>query len=205
MVAQPLAFSITFVALFALSFAFLAAVDALPEPTDAPVYQDGTETPAVADTTPAYTAPADAEVPLRVVARSIGLDAPVANPATTDIEALDQELLHSTVRYPTSAMLGVEGTVLLFGHSSYLPVVRNQAYKFFNDVQFLHKGDIVSVYSGTAEYRYAVTSVRLANATEDVVEMPSDGKYLTLVTCDTFGSKSNRFVVETEFVGSYPL
>jgi len=47
--------------------------------------------------------------------------------------------------------------------------------------------------------------VRLANAEEDVVQLPSNGKYLALVTCDNFGTKSDRYVVEAELVAAYAL
>ena len=142
---------------------------------------------------------------MRIVAKSIGLDKTVANPESTDVDVLDGFLLKGTVRYPTSALLGTSGTVLIFGHSSYLPIVNNQNFKAFNGIQNLKVGETVSVYSATAEYRYAVTSVRLANATEDVIELPATGKFLTLVTCDSFGKKTDRFVVMAEFKGAYTL
>jgi LPXTG-site transpeptidase (sortase) family protein len=196
MAKQSASFALTFVALFALTFTFLAMVDALPEPLP----QNPSEQ------TPARTSDVlTPEQPIRIVAKSIGMDNTVLNPTSTDVEVLDSALLNGTVRYPQSALLGVDGTVLIFGHSSYLPIVRNQNYKAFNGIQRLKVGATVSVYSGTAEYRYTVTSVRLANATEDVVELPSDGKYLTLVTCDSFGKKSARFVVTAEFAGAYAL
>ena len=144
-------------------------------------------------------------LPVRIVAKSIGLDKTVANPDATDVETLDKALQGGTVRYPTSARLGEEGTVLIFGHSSYLPVVRNQNYKAFNGIQKLKEGETVSIYSATTEYRYAVKSVRLANATEDVIELPATGKFLTLVTCDSFGKKTDRYVVTAEFAGAYSL
>ena len=108
-------------------------------------------------------------------------------------------------RCATRPRLGEEGTVLIFGHSSYLPIVRNQNYKAFNGIQKLKVGETVSVYSATAEYRYTVTGVRLANATEDVIELPSTGKFLTLVTCDSFGTKSDRFVVTAQFQAAYTI
>jgi LPXTG-site transpeptidase (sortase) family protein len=72
-------------------------------------------------------------------------------------------------------------------------------------IQNLKKGETVSVYSGTTEYRYAVTGVRIADATEDVVELPATGKHLVLVTCDSFSKKTNRFVVTADLVGTYSL
>jgi LPXTG-site transpeptidase (sortase) family protein len=84
-------------------------------------------------------------------------------------------------------------------------VIHNQAYKAFKGIQNLEKGDMVSVYSATTEYRYSVETVSIANADEDVVELRQNGKYLTLVTCDTFAKKSDRFVVTAKLVGTYKL
>jgi LPXTG-site transpeptidase (sortase) family protein len=196
-----LRFAITFMALFGLMYVFLAGVDALPEPlkhetvlTQADTTVEDTYTPAVVTV---------GETPIRIVAKSIGMDNQILNPSSTNIATLDEALLNGVVRYPESGMLGVNGTVLLFGHSSYLPVVRNQNYKAFNGIQKLKKGEIVSVYAGSAEYRYTVTSVRQANAQEDTVALPADDQYLALVTCDTFGQKSDRFVVVAKLQGVY--
>ena len=205
MAKQSTTFALTFVALFALAFVFLAGVDALPEPL-------GSQSPSqkvqgLGSPQPDHFAQdsASAELPVRIVAKSIGLDKTIANPSSTDVEVLDAALQGGTVRYPTSARLGEEGTGLIFGHSSYLPIVRNQNYKAFNGIQKLKAGETVSVYSGAAEYRYTVTGVRLANATEDVIELPATGKFLTLVTCDSFGKKTDRFVVTAKFEGAYTL
>ena len=196
---QSTAFALTFVALFALSFVFLAGLDMLPEPIRSNVASSGTEPSQIIQTNTSL------ELPVRIVAKTIGLDKIVANPDATDVETLDKALLDGTVRYPTSAKLGEEGTVLIFGHSSYLPIVHNQNYKAFNGIQNLKEGATVSVYSATTEYRYAVKSVRLANATEDIIELPATGKFLTLVTCDSFGKKTDRYVVTAELQGSFTI
>jgi LPXTG-site transpeptidase (sortase) family protein len=188
---RPKSFAVVFIVLFFLTVTFLASVDALPEPAVAVISPIGAQIPQGL-----------ADEPVRVVATSVGLDVTVENPSSSDITILDEALLRGAVRYPTSAKLGVDGTVLLFGHSSYLPVVYNQAYKAFNNIQDLKTGERISVYSSDAEYRYKVTSVRLADASEDVIELPADGRYLTLVTCDSFGRKTSRFVVTAEFEGA---
>jgi LPXTG-site transpeptidase (sortase) family protein len=195
---RALAFALTFVVLFGLCYLFLAMVDALPNP---PATQDSAQS----TDTPQDVAPGTAELPVRVVAKDVGLDTKVVNPESTDIDTLNKAVDEAAMRYPGAAKLGEQGTVLLFGHSSYLPIVHNQVYKTFNGIQNLKNGQVISVYSGTTEYRYAVTGVRLANATEDVVELPSDGKHLTLVTCDSFGTKSDRYIVTADFAGSYAL
>jgi LPXTG-site transpeptidase (sortase) family protein len=99
--------------------------------------------------------------------------------------------------------------VLLAGHSSSIPIVRNQNYKAFNNIEDLKRGSVISVYSGEHEYRYSVTGVRLADASqsdEAIVELPTNGKFLKLITCDnSFATKTHRFVVTAEFVEAHPL
>ena len=198
---RPAAFAVAFLAFFFIAYGFLAAVGATPDPL--PVATS--DTPA---TNAVATTPQTPEAPVRVVAKDINLDVNVVNPTTTDVDQLDQELTKGAVHYPTSAELGVNGTVLLFGHSSYLPVVYHQYYKTFDGIQNLKTGQIISVYSGTTEYRYAVTGVRVADSTDaasNQIPLLSDNKYLTLVTCDSFAAKSNRFIVTASYVGAYQV
>ncbi|OGC88283.1 hypothetical protein A3D70_01075 [Candidatus Adlerbacteria bacterium RIFCSPHIGHO2_02_FULL_54_18] len=213
MLERPIAFSLTFMVLFALSCAFLAVVDALPEPKK--THASGAT--ASREARPPVVAGLSASpqvlpgLPVRIIAPTIGLDMPVSNPSSTSVEALDQALLSGTVRYPASALLGQEGGVLIVGHSSYLPVVHNQNFKAFNHIKELKEGDDVSVYSAEAEYHYRVVGVRLgkalASTPQDVVKLPDsgNGKYLVMVTCDSFGAKSDRYIVTAEFVGVYAL
>ena len=190
------AFVFTFTALFGLTFIFLSAVDALPEPT---LVTPIPESPSVKETGPSVIP----EDPIRVTASEIKLDVTVENRTSTDLDVLNAALLKGAIRYPTSAQLGTKGTVVLLGHSTSLLIVRNQAYKAFNDIQELEVGDTISVYSGTREYRYSVTGVETANATVDTILMPEDGMYLKLVTCNTLGEKEDRFIVSAIFEGVY--
>lgn len=194
-------YMLAFICMFLLCVAFLAASDALPERLPN-VYED---VPALFGDEPvAEEEIQNPENPIRVVAKSVGLDVTVSNPESTSVAALDAALLKGAIRYPTSAQLGINGTVVLFGHSSGLPVVHNRNFKAFNGIQNLKDGNIISVYSAGMEYRYAVTGVRLANSQEDVVELQSNGKFLTLVTCNnSFATKTSRYVVTAEFVEAY--
>src|SRR3989344_3478907 len=106
MAKQSTTFALTFVALFALAFMFLAGVDMLPEPVSS---QSLSQPDHFAQDS------ASPEMPVRIVAKSIGLDKTTANPASTDVETLDTALLGGTARYPTSARLGEEGRGLFFG------------------------------------------------------------------------------------------
>lgn len=198
---HPVAFALVFFVLFTLTFIFLSEVGATPDPVTA------SPDTALHTTNDASTV-TNPEAPVRIVAKDIGLDVAVVNPTSTDTSVMDDALTQGGARYPTSAMLGVNGTVVIFGHSSYLPVIIHQYYKTFDGIQNLKTGAIVSVYSGTTEYRYSVTGVRVADASDqndNQIALPSDSKYLTLVTCDSFATKSNRFIVTADFVGAYAL
>jgi LPXTG-site transpeptidase (sortase) family protein len=203
-------FVTAFIAVFLLSLLFLASVGATPNPIHPQVINEpvvaAAATPArpAGGSTPTAT-PSSPQMPVRIVAKDIKLDVSIANPVSTDIEVLDEGLMKGAVRYPTSAQLGVDGTVLLFGHSSYLPIVHNQAYKTFDGIQDLKTGAIVHVYSSNTDYQYSVVGVRVADATQDSIELDPIGKHLTLVTCDSFASKSHRFIVTANFVGAYSL
>lgn len=180
---------------FVLSFAVLLAFDLVPEGETSPAVSQKEESKPVAAE--------KVEAPIRIVARDIGLDASVLNPTSKDIGILDKALLSGAVRYPGTALLGQEGTALLFGHSSYLPLVQNKNFKIFNEVEKLEQGAIISVYSGAREYRYKVVRQEVAKATADRIDLEQNGRFLKLVTCNSFGAKEDRFVVTAEFVGAF--
>lgn len=154
---------------------------------------------------PNIPAGAVGKLPMRIEIPKVGIEATVANPETTDLNALDEALLSGTVRYPTSARLGEEGNVLIFGHSSHLPVVHNQAFKAFNDIEKLEEGDAIIIYAKGFRYVYAVESVREADAETDLIPLDVTGAKLTLSTCDTFKAKSARFVVTATLVLTEPV
>lgn len=197
---RALSFALTFIFLFALTYAFLGLVDALPNPPGGGSEHAGVKEDVRDDV---------AEYPVRVVIPDVGIDSRIITPASVDIDVLNAAVDQAAVHYPGSGLLGPDGTVLLFGHSSHLPIVHNQAFKTFNGVEKLKVGQVISVYSGTTEYRYKVAGVRFAKAVahsdSDVIELPAVGKHLTLVTCDNFGVKSDRWVVTADFVGAYSL
>jgi len=140
--------------------------------------------------------------PDKLVIPSLGKELPISNPQTRDIAALDEELKSAVVRYPDAATLGQQGgNVLVFGHSSHLPVVRNKLYKAFNDIEKMSVGETIEAVSGRDVYTYRVSRVYEASAHGDSIALAVPGHRLTLLTCDTFGKKSDRWVVEAEFIG----
>ncbi len=189
-----------FAFVFLGTLAVLSALDLLPQPLPP-------KPPVITFAAAASRSEVEAaivELPERIEIASIGVSASIANPSTTETSALDHELEKGAVRYPTSAKLGETGNVVLFGHSSYLPVVGNPAYKTFNGIQKLKSGQNITVYSSHTVYVYSVKSVRKETAEEGAIPLSIAGKQLTLATCDSFGEKSDRFVVVADFVESHP-
>jgi len=199
--ARKWGFSGVFVLVFFASVSVLGQLDLLPETKVIEA-----QAPIVAESRSVSAPVTGPELPTKIEIAKIGLGAIVANPTTITVEALDGDLLKGAVRYPTSAKLGEEGNVVLFGHSSYLPVVRNQAYKTFNGIQKLITGDVVTISSFGTAYTYRVRSVLKENAAGDTgINLLGAGRVLTLVTCNSFAEKSDRFVVTADFVESHSI
>lgn len=192
-------FVLVFLVLFILMIVILGKLDLLPEDNSEPRL---TLTEVSVDTTVPAAIAAEPEYPTRIIIDRIGTDVVVKNPSSTNIQVLDNELLGGVVRYPTSAKLGELGNVVIFGHSSHLPVVRNQYFKAFNGIEKLLPGDVIRVQSAGTEYQYKVTDVYEASADDTVIPLTKKSKKLTLSTCNSFGDLSDRHVVEAEFVGS---
>ncbi len=208
-------FLIAFIFVFFISFCALLSFDVVPNTT----FSFASSTPALAvdrspligvSTSPlspnVFDAFAVGENPVKVEIPSLKLSAPIANPTTTSIQALNNLLLSGAVRYPTSAKLGQNGNVILFGHSAeYYPVVNNIWYKTFDHIEKLKAGDTIIVYSSSRAYTYSVDTVEKKDASADVIPLSVVGAKLTLSTCDTFGQKSDRYVVTASLVESHLL
>ena len=143
-------------------------------------------------------------LPKRIQIAAIGLDLAVQNPDTRDIAKLDELLKNGPARYVDSAKLGGAGNMIVFAHSSHLPIVHNQMYKAFNRIPELAKGDSIMLEGADGkEYLYSVVSVVKADAEDTTIDLSvTKGTKLTLVTCDTLTGKSARFVLTAEYVGT---
>ncbi|MGB8815618.1 MAG: sortase [Minisyncoccia bacterium] len=139
------------------------------------------------------------ELPTKIIISTIGVDASIYNPDTNDAKIVDEYLLHGAVRYHGSGLLG-DGNLFIFGHSTGFKVVNNQAYKTFNGLGKLKVGDQIIVYSSTSKYVYKVSSVDMKLASEVQVDLGSKENKLTLSTCNVFGVKEDRYIVEATFV-----
>jgi len=140
------------------------------------------------------------DIPIKIQIQKVGVDITISDPNNVDSAILNQYLLKGAVRYPGSGYLG-SGNLFIFGHSSTLSVVHNQAYKAFNKIEDLKEGDEISVYSTSTKYIYKVRDVRTVKASQEEVNLTTKENMLTLSTCDLIGSTNEyRYVVRADYV-----
>jgi LPXTG-site transpeptidase (sortase) family protein len=136
--------------------------------------------------------------PARLVIPSIDVDTQVFTPKDTDVDTLDHDLTKGPVYYPGSGTVA-GGNMFIFGHSTGYKIVINKAYKVFNDIHTLNQGDEIDVVSNGNTFIYTVKSVSKVNKNETLVNFDTNSHILTLSTCNSFGAKTDRYVVTAVF------
>lgn len=204
---ERLVFFLVFAGVLALTYGFLFVIDFLPEKPTEEVPSAIAEIPDVeVEETEETVAEEIDPYPVRIIFDALDQrSVSVLNPESTAVEALDTALLSGAVRHPDSADFEQVGTIFLFGHSSYLPNVINKNFQAFNGVQKLVWGDTIRLQSSDTEYVYRVDRVYKASAVDAEVEIEIGKPKLTLVTCDSFGSKADRFIVESSLIETNTL
>jgi LPXTG-site transpeptidase (sortase) family protein len=138
------------------------------------------------------------ELPKEVTIPSVGIDTEINNPASRQIGILNSYLDRGAVRYPQSGHPG-NGNLFLFGHSTSHDTVWNQAYKTFNGLEDVSVGEKIIVRTDTGNYHYRITSREIKENSDAYVPLEVDKDMLTISTCDSFGSKEDRVVVQADF------
>lgn len=205
---QPpfLVFLATTVLVFGLSLSAAESVGFVPCQIDNTCDQDSVAISSLPQLGVEGSAPANAQgvQPVEIQIPSVGIDLPVQNPTTTDVDTLDALLNKGPAHYVNSADLGVSGNVLIFAHSSHLPIVTNKMFQAFNQIPNVNPGASITIVGADGkDYLYSVDSVVKAT-TDDGTTInldPSQGEKLTLVTCDTLTGTSARFILTAHFVG----
>ena len=161
---ERIVFFLVAVGVLTLTFGFFFVIDFLPEKPEIDTSVSLHDTlstladtaPVVASVTPPSVNDADTvqvdPYPLRIVIDTLDREVAVLNPESSSIAALDTALLSGAVRHPDSADFERKGTIVLFGHSSYLPNVINKNFQAFNGIQKLVWGDTIRVFSADTEY-----------------------------------------------------
>lgn len=197
-------FLLVFFIVMLLTYGFLVLIDFVPEPVSEETEEEQVEVPAAVAAEEEPRRNIDA-LPDSIYFDALKKEIEILNPTSRAIEDLDAALLEGAVRHPDSADFVDEGNIFILGHSSYLPNVFNKNYQAFNDIQKLAWGDLVRLRSADTEYVYRVERVYEAKASEVTVPIESGTPKLTLATCDSFGAKDDRFIVEATLVTTRTL
>jgi len=210
--AHKLPFLAVFFVVFTITYAVLFALDWLPEPkteTSETTFVERVEAAEQFGGRVAEIAEQEAvistEEPISLAIPVLRREVSVVLANSNSMEDLDRALLSGVVRHPDSARLGEEGNVVILGHSSYLPNVLNRNFQALNGTQNLEWGDIINVFSDTTEYIYQVKRVYKVKASEAVIPTEGVGKRLTLVTCNSFATADDRFIIEADLVSEKAL
>ena len=211
--AQKFRFLGVFFLVVLISYAILFVADFIPEPIDEESSdldmtleeeeeknEEIEEIEKVEDVESKTIVSITAATPDKIIFDSLDKEVTVLNPASRTIADLDAALLEGVVRHPDSADFKNTGNIFILGHSSYLPNVFNKNFQAFNGIQDLKWGDTIRLQSIDTEYVYRVDKVYKATASEVVVPIDNTKKRLTLATCNSFGSKDDRFMVEATLV-----
>jgi LPXTG-site transpeptidase (sortase) family protein len=136
------------------------------------------------------------DLPARIVIEKVGIDFKIVNPDSTSLTFLDNELTKAPVRYPGSGTI-TSGNMFIFGHSTGLKIVQNQAYKVFNNLKNLKEGDQIKIYSMAGKtYTYTVVDGKDVKKSETWIDFSAATPTLTLSTCDRLSEIGDRYVVK---------
>jgi LPXTG-site transpeptidase (sortase) family protein len=204
-------FMVTFFVAVFVSYLVLYVIDFIPESPAEGEKEEVVEPETNVADAKAVTAPepaiptGDYALPVKISFDRLDQTVTVLNPTSSTVEALDAALLEGVVRHPASADFSEKGNILILGHSSHLPNVFNHNFQAFNGLETMTWGDKIYVDSLDTEYVYRVEKVYEAKASEVVVpETPGEAR-LTLATCNNFGSKDDRYIVEAVLVETRAL
>ncbi len=207
---QRIVFLLVFMGVLSLTYGFFFMIDFLPEKPE----QNNTESALTETSTineiqmpeETETAKPIDPLPIAIIFDTLdGREVTILNPESDTVAELDSALLKGVVRHPDSADFKQKGTIFLLGHSSYLPNVMNKNFQAFNGIQKLAWGDTIRLRSADTEYVYRVDRVYEAKASDAEVKIYEGESRLTLATCDSFGTKDDRFVVEASLLESHAL
>ncbi|MEX0651848.1 MAG: sortase [Candidatus Paceibacterota bacterium] len=193
-----------FLAVFFILFSIASLIGFVPEPKEDSVTGVAYKNIEKAEASEVVTTVVSAN-PVHITIPSVGVDVNVENPESREIAVLDSALNKGAVRYPGTGSLTEDANIFIFGHSSFLPNVINKNYQAFNGLKRLKGGEEIFVDSADTRYVYRVSVVAMAQASEIKVDLSQGVRKLTLSTCNSFGSESERYIVEADFVGSYSL
>lgn len=126
----------------------------------------------------------------------IGIKVPIIFQKSTNKRDLEKALKSGVVHYPTSAMPGENGAVMIAGHSAPAGWKRNYDWAF-SKINELSAGSEIFIYYNNKKYQYLVTKQFFLTPGAAIPLNTSFANSLYLSTCWPPGqSKAKRLIIE---------
>lgn len=140
------------------------------------------------------------ELPLYIEVPSLGIQSTIEAPTVMTVAVLDAALNRGPVYYQGSGLAG-DRNMLVFGHSTGFSIVKNKAFKVFNNIKNAQPGALIYVRTTSGVHTYKTLNVKRVSKYNAWIQFNSVKPLLTLATCDSFGKASDRWVLEAEYIG----
>lgn len=145
------------------------------------------------------TTPVDKNAPSKITIPKINVDAPIVfDQGITTQAAFQKALQIGVVHYPTTAVPGKPGNVVIFGHSSgqwWAPGDYKFVFTLLNKLAFDDKFTVD--YQGV-RYVYRVNNISVVVPTDLSPLNQGSGNTLTLITCSPVGTSNKRLIVRAQ-------
>ncbi|MDO8486278.1 MAG: class E sortase [Candidatus Staskawiczbacteria bacterium] len=133
---------------------------------------------------------------------SIGISTVVVLPQNPSIEAVTKDLDKGVVYYPGSVFPGVNGQIVILGHSAPPNWPKIKHDWVFTDLNSLKYGDEIHLYFNYKEYVYSVREKKIIAKGQEITPTPlvENGNVLVLVSCWPPGKNLQRIAVQAELI-----
>lgn len=128
---------------------------------------------------------------------SLGVEAPLRSPASSDLNILAEELDRGVVLYPESVPPGEPGRSVILGHSAPPGYPDIKFDRVFSDLGDLAAGDVIEVYYQERLFSYVAEKVETMSVEEYgrlLLEPVPDDYTLIISTCYPPGRNWQRWV-----------
>ena len=139
----------------------------------------------------------DAEVEEEEKVESYSLSIPKLKIENAEVSTQDYDLEKHLVQYLGTSIPGVNGTAVIFGHSTLPQLFNPSNYKtIFANAHILKVGDEIFTNVKGITYKYKIFSIVITDPEDvNILSQSYDHSYLTLVTCTPPGTIWKRLIV----------
>jgi len=140
----------------------------------------------------------------RLIIPKLQIEVPIAVPEDPSKKGVLASLEEGVGLYPGSVGPGEAGRIILLGHSSRASWYRGDWAYVFATLHELKEFDMVYIVGNGKKYSYQIFTAQTLSPqdTNALLDSPTTGSEVDLVTCYPVGSASQRTVIETKLIST---